>query len=278
MKKGCVIGNSHAAAVIEGWARLKPGETRFDLDFFAFPAISPAEIRLENGEMSASSMMSETLIARGVRNRVRLPDYDFLMVVGCGLNLMLSARGLRRHQRGDDGDARADWRERLFRAAPGIFPAPRSLVSEECLQTARDALTEATVAVRLAKQLHGATQVPIIVTPEPLPSSTILKAADKGRFMRKLRDGGEGRYARAALYDSIERALSNLPRAHLVRHPKMAIEDEAFTPAALGVDALRLFNLSSTFDADDYWHANGVYGEALLRSVLDKIGEISDRN
>lgn len=276
--KGCVIGNSHAAAVIEGWSRLKQSETAFAFDFFAFPAICPDEICVENGQMRASSRMTEALVALGVKNRIVLRDYDFLMIVGCGLNLMLSARGVRRHCRISESGAPATLRDRLFRLAPAVFPAPRSLISEDCLHAARDALTEASVAIMLARRLHEATEIPVILAPEPLPSATILNAPDKGRYMRRLQEAGEGPSVRASMYQGIRRALADLPRATLLRHPDAVIEDEMFTPAAFGVNAQRLFDLRSTFGEDDFWHANGDYGEVLMRSMLAKIGEISGRS
>lgn len=240
----------------------------YELDFFAFPGISMAELTFASGVVTAAPEKRNTLTKLGMKPEITLADYDFTVIIGCGLSIMLAARALRRHWQPDLAVARWRLRERLFRIAPRVFPPSRAIISENALDAAIDGAVGGTIAIELLNAVRQASDIPVILASAPLPSVRILNDPAAGLFLRMHTKTAEGDYIRRSLYQSLDRVIAGKGQTCTVRHPEVATQDALFTPERFGVDALRLFDLRSTFGKDELWHANGAYGALILAEIF----------
>ena len=167
--KGLVFGNSHVAAVLEGWRKARP----IDVDFFAVPWGGGPGIAIIDGRIfpSGADMKVQTNIKEARTDGLDLSPYDYIAF--CSLGLYAVRERFLRHVLRELSLAelkRADSHENLP-------------VSEALLEKAvRVAFSEipAVTALRGVRSLFDG---PIICAPTPLP---VVDRLDDAHPLRRL--------------------------------------------------------------------------------------------
>lgn len=265
MTRICLIGDSHAAALIEGCRGLNLSH---EIQVFAYPGMAVDHLATAEQSLSCLPEMAARLEALGMAPSVDLGNCDAVLLVGCGLSIQAATTILRRHEPPEIAAVPPQGRAFWFRRLPRLVPAPRALMSDACFSAALEGAIAATRAMALLALLRQVTAVPVMLVAEPFPSIDLLHADRKGHYLRRVIEAGEAPFARAAFHDALRRSLQRFENAHLVPQPPELTEAEIFTPRDLTADALRMFDLKSRFPGGEFWHANGRYGAVMIEASL----------
>lgn len=83
--RGCVIGNSHVAALKLGWQAVKADYPEIEIDFFAGPRQRLSKTFVRKGVLTTrDEIVAENLRLTGGSDRIDLRSYDFFCVSGGG--------------------------------------------------------------------------------------------------------------------------------------------------------------------------------------------------
>lgn len=131
----CVIGNSHAGAIKEGWDRIAADHPGVAMQFFAAARRGMEGLRLNEGRLVAGNaqLARDMALSSGGASEIDLAGHDLFLMVGLGLRV---------HPL--DGRLSLQVRDAILQALAGSF------------------------AFRLARMIRSATAAPMIVLPAPL--------------------------------------------------------------------------------------------------------------
>ena len=92
MKRVCVLGNSHLAAVKLGWNQRAAAHPDLHCDFFGAPKNGMAEVAFEDGLIvpQNEAVRAAFAMTSGGRESVQLRDYDCVVAVGLGFSMATS--------------------------------------------------------------------------------------------------------------------------------------------------------------------------------------------
>lgn len=257
MTRALLIGNSHAAMVIA--ALRARGGAGPSFDFLTQPGDGPEGVEIAGGEIRAVDPDLAAFLAKtGAPDRFALADYDFILILGCGLSFYQAMPLLRNAAVWGWPSAMGNTRRR---AKPGMH-----LISAECYAAGLRARMEETLAARLHHALAASCAGRIVIAPQPRPSARLLSPdAGNSMFRRATRDGDGERIA--AAFDAALAAV--FPDALILRQAEETVDRALFTHARFMEGATRLSAPGSTQDETDVLHANALYGEILIQSIED---------
>jgi hypothetical protein len=243
MKRICVIGDSHAAALRAGWGHLRTEFPDIDLTFFA------AMIQ----HMEAFRLGEEELIATtdDLRKRMKLTsdgktlvhnDYDAYLICGLGLKHALVMR-VHADLRGKTGIT-----ENYF---------------DVTLPAAVEDAVRGTLAMRILNMLQQITGAPILLIPQPAKADDDGVSPDiQSGTLENLRRG-------LAIFDAACTTLIEKRGASYLPQPRETFAKNGVTTKAAYATAPA--RLEVTKAGVDRSHMNGAYGAILLRAALRKI-------
>jgi len=259
--KVCVIGNSHVAALVSGFATIS-GESDCELDFYAIPGGHEPQLFIEHGRLRPHNpdALVQTTVTDAKVDGLDLGSFKAVVVSACGL---FAARNENivpdplAHPLGTV--CSVDWVESS--ATP--WPTGTQFVSTAVF----DAVVESYVlrhasmtTVRMLGKLFGGR---IILQPWPAPSRSL---QDNGSWFVNVGYGAGGKRAwrdfMRSQYRALKKATAELGSAFtLLPYPVAGPLDDGFMDPAL-------------CDTDP-WHGNSIYGGKVLRQIWDALGEMS---
>ncbi len=262
MNKGLVIGNSHAAMLIQSWRQDASRFAHMDLNFFTQPGTGPQGIEFDGTVMRAvDPELQEFLVKSYCRLEHDLNEYDFLVIIGCGPNINFVARSLLEHQVWN-------WPSNTNKTETANNPFERDqLISAECLHATLLDRYNKTLAVKLAKRLRKRSEKPIYIITQPLPSVRLAEQKYAGSGIRKLESLGNGPVAYQTFKSTLSKVLEPIKNLAIIFQPEETITRHIYTDLNFTVDAVKLFNLDKKQPKDDIAHANQHYGNLILNQL-----------
>lgn len=254
MKRLCVIGNSHLAAVKMGWDRVPEEERPAQIDFFASRSQTLAKTYVRDGALkSDDDFVLKSFQMTGGAPEIDLLRYDGFVVIGCGVHFKLLCR--------------------MFDAAtvhPHARPGAR-LASWPALRSGLDGQIAKTAALRLVERIRSASSAPVAFVPEPFFGKKVLTLGDSPPF-NFVYDAGLGATCVDMFEAACERAFA--PYAAFVRQPAETRQEAMFTDARYSFGAVGIRGMvglaKRVRKVEDFSHKNAEYGETVIRGLLPR--------
>jgi hypothetical protein len=252
MKRVCVIGNSHIAALKLGWDVIEYGYPQIDLTFFGSPRKNLRDLRVENGALVAGS--EKTLkhlqsTSKG-QSEIIAEKFDVFLIVAMDF-------GVRRLE-----DVYRHYRSEEHKNMKGT----KHYVSNACFSLAAKGLLRATLAFEIASKLKQLTDNPVMFVPQPFPSADI---SGDALWEDMIHYGDDVLLARTFRKIASELSANGEP---VIQQPEGTKSGEMFTRPELSKGSRRLtMNFDVEHPDDDYWHMNHDYGAAVLRNAIRSI-------
>jgi len=260
-----VLGNSHLAALADGW-RAQPGRwPGVELRFVGAHGERLLETELRDGTLRPASAAAAQDFARlGGGEGVALAGYDGIIIAGAMVALASAA---------------ALWREMRWVGLPSLAAEPDlatmapALVSRQAAQAALVARLSARLGLRLAARLRAGCDLPIWIASQPRVSETILDrprpATRAHAEALRLGDGA----ALSAWFDTAATIAARQAGAAFVPQPPATITRDILTARRFTRGATRLAARPGLAQpGDDILHANGAWGAQMLDAVLGAAG------
>jgi hypothetical protein len=254
-----VIGNSHAACVIEAWRLRRDRETAegdLQLDFLARAGSIVDEVGVDGERLFALTPEGKAFQHRlGQRDSFALAEYDAIAVIGQELSIfhLVGIVG-RTHVLGWDYGNRRD------------FPVITRAALRDALSDAIDDSGAATVLRRLGP-VAAARGIGLLAVTQPFPARAILEDA-RGAGIAMIIRAGIGGLCRE-MYETVAAARMSALGAGFVPQPPQSVVDDILTDRAFTAGAKRLVDLTKSQPKGDVLHANAAYGA----SVIDLIAK-----
>ncbi|MEN9408891.1 MAG: hypothetical protein RL216_865 [Pseudomonadota bacterium] len=252
-----VLGDSHAACLIEAW-REGGWDGAHALAFFARPAGRPFGHVIAGGRITAGSgAFAQFLAGLGQAAAHDLAAQDAVVIVGCGVSLFPLVRVLNVYRV-------LGWTDR--RVAEDV-PA----LTESVLRVALAEALDASVAARLVAELRGDPAMagkPIHLLPQPFPSERLMTAGGAtGAGVRNLVQRGLGTAMGDVFLEEVERFAARTGMELHVQPPE-TVRRGCLTAEPFIQGARRLVNLAVAQRKEDILHANAAYGRLMLQQLL----------
>lgn len=252
--KLCLIGNSHLAAFRMGWNGLAAEAAGVEATFFGARGGELAHLRNRNGVLtSPEGMVRDQLrFTSGGEEAIHLDRYDAFVLVGIGLGLAAMLRVAAQHRTvGTVGKARF-----------------QHLVSDAVFDIGARAIVEESISQRIAGWIREVSDKPIIGATLPMPCPGALTArTDFWTDAELLAARLEPVWLASKAFMERRRAMTILDQPEETRHGRW------WTKASYGRGSVRLKEgFDERHDENEYFHMNGAYGEAFLRTVLPRFG------
>lgn len=252
----CAIGNSHLAAVRQGWDLLEPVRPGMSVEFFGSHAETLEGLDFQDGRsVIGDPVISETFAKLGMRGSFHVEEFDAFVLVALQVSMFRAmSNGLTVQSFPSYGTSRAK---------------TRTLVSEPLYHQLVTDRLQNTLAFRMAKRLRRWTNAPIHVIPQPNPSSEILNLPEKHRHYRDAIRSGDAEPIAEIFRQACDRAFDGLADVH--RQPEQTVTLGACTNLAHTQGSVRLAHTADAHPAADVLHANAAFGKLAFGRVLDQM-------
>ena len=242
MRRICVIGDSHVAALKLGWEALRAELPGLELDFYAAPKPHMGGFAVEDGKLVATTATLRKFLEHTAQGRFSIDgSYALYLVCGIGAGIETVVPAVKTLLAGAFKTGGEDLDDQLRRAFARIL---------------RDA--EASVFLEKVRMI---TEAPIAFIAKPFASA--------GALARMLKAAGEDRRVVDLYEQAFERVLRKRSRAHFLSQPVETLGD---SPLATAEQFFRQPARIAVQDAQgDGHHANGEYGAIVLRSALSRM-------
>lgn len=254
-----VLGNSHLAALRDGWESLRAAHPDVTLDFYGAAQrdlrpldVTPAGIEPRKAEARASFRQTS-----GGPERIAFAGLGAVVIVGLAFGFRQALEIYPGH---------GTWR---------LSPAPdRVMLPEDVFRAALAARLGATLAAETARAIHAAGGPPVFLMPQPnyadafpeAPSSPAQGPDQTALRIATSAGDGPGLEAlwRAAAADAAAGA-----GAHLLAIPPTMLTRGCLMEAVWSIGSRPLHTAQGpAHRADDHWHMNAAYGRAVLEHHL----------
>lgn len=248
MKRVCVVGSSHIAALKSGIdALLSPPP--FAADFFGVPGAAIRLTRIEDGWLVPTKprVARSFRLVSGVGERIELGAYDAFVVCGyAGVNVT--------------AEVRAGCRTLAMEADEA------TLVSEDLYLRAANERLLAQQGVQLARMLRAAREVPVMIAQKPF-----LAEFSRTQSPRRAEVARSADHAEMVRLHAL--ACAGLERLHLrfLPQPPDTIARPFYTLNAFSAGSCKLVD-GSEHDGSDFNHMNAAYGARVLRQIAAELG------
>ncbi len=245
MRRICVIGDSHVAALKLGWETLRMEHSGLQLDFYAAPKPHMGAFAAEDAKLVATSATLKKFLEHTAEGRFTIDgSYALYLVCGIGAGIEAAAPAVKRLVR---------------RNAPQGGKISDDLLRRGMARQMRD--NEACVFL---EKLRSITEAPIGLIARPFKST--------GKFAAQLRAKGEEQRVADFYADCFEHVIRKRARARFLSQPvetlgegPLSTADRFFRrPARIAVQGAE----------NDGSHANGEYGAIVLRSALVRMSQV----
>lgn len=242
MRRICVIGDSHSAALKLGWETIRAGLADLQIDFYAAPKPHMGAFAVEDGKLVATTSALRKFLEQTSAGRSSIDgSYSLYLVCGIGAGLEAVANGVKLL---------------MQRAAQ-----KKEKISDDELKRCLIRQMRDVEACIFLEKLRGITEAPIGLIARPLRSD--------GGFAAMLRAKGEERRVADLYADCFGRLVRKQSRARFLPQPAETLGDGPLSTAAHFFR--RPARIAVQGADDDGSHANGEYGAIVLRSALDRM-------
>lgn len=245
MRRICVIGDSHSAALKLGWEAIRAGLPGIELDFYAARKPHMGAFAAEDGKLVATSSALRKYLEQTADGRFSIDgSYALYLVCGIGAGLEAVAPGVKRLMK---------------RAA-----LKGEKISDDQLKRALIRQMRDLEACVFLEKLRGITEAPIGLIARPLRSD--------GNFAALLRAKGEEQRVAELYADCFDRLVAKRSRARFLPQPAETLGESPLSTAEHFFH--RPARIAVQGADDDGSHANGEYGAIVLRSALIRMGAL----
>lgn len=253
VKRICVIGDSHAAALKTGWDMIEADFPGVELIFFAAMAQHMEAIELAGRDLIATTDDLRTRWERTSAGRIAIDGtYDAYLLCGLGLKFQAAIQTLKALQtRARNGEIPKSEREQVFTAQ-----------LEEDLRS--------TLAIRIADLLRQITDAAILFVPQPLP------AEGGEESVKPSSEGVERKRLMLARFEEIcDRLAREKKASFLAQQKETRTEDLLATRAGYALNPSRLASKKMGADRS---YMDGEFGAIVLRDALPVASDAPNRN
>jgi hypothetical protein len=242
MTQICIVGNSHAAALRQGWKSIAGDFPGVTLTFFAAPRHLLREVAFGDGVIAPvnEDLANFFRITSGGKSEIRISEYDRVIIAGAGIGVVRFSEVYRTH--------------RPFQ----MISDDTTPISESCLLASAHGFLASTPGFRIARMIG--TSVGFI--PEPIPAPGL---AETDRWRPIWSDARIRRSANSVFRKALDEAAAKLDST-ILHQPEETVGDE-FTQAHFSRDSM-VFTLKRKHRQDDFSHMNGDYGATVLQRLL----------
>lgn len=251
--KGCIVGNSHLAALKLGWKEIAHDFPKIELDFFGSHRDSMMRTEVRDGRLVAlDAGVRSKLQMTGGAPEIELARYDFFAIVGMGFGLHPALAIFESH------------------AIPSFQAGDRQVISEAAFADAMSDSLRGSTAGHIYWLLYTETSAPILIIPQPLNAEGILSSVRRGVIYKKINRLGIEKqisdiYASASLA-----ALSG--HTDIIYQPPETVTSHIFTKDIYSDGSVRLNQaLDRQHSEADHAHMNARYGQVMLREMIARI-------
>jgi hypothetical protein len=249
--KICVLGNSHVGSFKLGWDAVKSAHKNVQLDFFASPGASLAEIEIIDGRVvTESAKVLRSFQKTGGADSFKLADYDAFVLVGLRSGFKWAVRNFRKlrptmiAEEGDQVISNALFGEML-----------RMFFAE-------------TPQSRVLEIIRTHVKVPIFCLPDPLISRDVVDSED-GAFYKRIIGHNAGEVFGAIYRREYDRCFAS--RAKVLFQPEETIVDGFFSEPRFSAGSVRLASMTREHDESDHDHMNADFGRLIVNAMLREV-------
>lgn len=263
--RACIVGDSHAAMLVGGHARLAPKD--LEITVFAEAGKGPQEFSFEGSVLSAQGRkLKRTLDRMGTPHRLDMSSFDLLILVSrtaTPFTILDILKGYRV----------SDWistRESAFRRKivdPDIALPDERLVTKAAVQTTLTAMIKANDTFRFCEQVRNFSRAPIFIVPSPLPAEHTLKHRPRFFGLKRALTREDGDELRDCVQQSHFAAFQELDDVTIITQPEETIVHGCLTKAEFGRDSVRLAS-TQQHEETDILHAGPKMGALILQDIL----------
>lgn len=271
--KLCIAGNSHIGML----RAALPDALQPDVTFFATAEGKFGQTELHGSELVETSLKRRAVLADyGLPERVDLGSFDAVIFAGA-VGGMVAALHLTAATYVSDWplgqtamiEARAP--AKATAQAPARAPLHHPLLSGRAVEAALEVMLRQRQAHRLASALRAASDVAILIVPEPLLGAHVTeKKTPAGLRARQVKKHREGRALMASVRAARARAYGQIGGLQIIEQPEHTIEAGFLTKPAFTRGALRLDG-ARTHGTDDVMHGNAALGALLFQRITDTL-------
>ncbi|WP_121061191.1 hypothetical protein [Chachezhania antarctica] len=267
-----LLGNSHAGMLIQAVESAAP--EGLELSCLVQTGPGPDRLRREGTRLVAEDPdLIRFLDRAGLARELDLAACDTVVMVGMTLAIRFAALLMRPHTiagwpSAETVSAQLDARRR---------PADLTPISRPAALAALAARAEDMALHRLIALVREASDLPILIVPQPHPSADALDSTGEGTAsLQHLHSRGDGPALAQLLDEALTRYAGQFDRVHLVPRPLDTIRDGFLTDAAFMRGSQRLLG-DGEHVAHDVFHANAEYGRQQLSLLTGEMTKVLSR-
>jgi hypothetical protein len=252
--RGCVLGNSHIAALRIGWDQIGGDFPDVKLDFYGSPRERLRHTTVENGKLVATAEnVADDLAKTGGSDKIDLSLYDFFCIVGCGANSRIVLRMQAHH------------------VTYGYKLADEMYISEAYLRDCYETHLRGTASKHLAEKLSGATNARVFVVPDPHLANDDGPDRFKGRdFVAAAQRRKSLEFSDKVFSDTFTKVFSG---ANVVFQDPETLDGPLMTNKVYSRGGLALEHVGLGGEEEearaDIVHVNAEYGKKFWRNFFD---------
>jgi hypothetical protein len=267
--KLCIIGNSHAGMLVHA-ARDGAAEG-LELTYMARQGRGPEGLRLRGNSLRAMRPETRRALARlNMPDRVRIDAFDAFVVVAMTATVFSLAPLIGSH-------AIYTWpsTRRVIQAKPEDETSvlERPFLSEPALVASLKQAIEDNIAHSVVQKLRRASEVPIILVPQPCPSEHVLADTSRQSGIKQLVRSGDAPSAMRALETAHGQVFGEVAGLTRLAQPAETITQHCLTKLAYTRGAGRL-NVDGSQPQDDILHANAIYGALVFQQLRESLKDV----
>lgn len=268
----CLVGNSHIGAYKRALNTLERELGDVAITMFGAPGSMFSDLRVEGGEIVTDEEdTAESLERTGGSRRIRLADFDAVVVIGGSVRLGVAASLLRSYRppflnpRLDAAD-RVETDRKFKRQLKEFYAGiPSVLVSDRLFDEILQSAVGQANANQLLHDLAGVGAVSLGHVVTPFPSSLFLEARGKHALSR-ICQLGIGPLFADRYWQAVGRSLPGSVR--VVRPPEDVLVDSLLTERSYSDGSLALGDEDGEHGEEDFLHMNESYGRIMLPRVV----------
>ncbi|HEY0293123.1 MAG TPA: hypothetical protein VGC51_12465 [Hansschlegelia sp.] len=256
MKRICLIGDSHIAALRLGWQRIRARYPHVEIDFFGGAGSKMKKLRSDKrGALvpASEALRQDILLTSGGLDRIVLADYDAFALVGMGFGLIRLFH-LSKFQRTIDMIATVQ---------------PPHLISNEVFQRACMTSLRNCRAVQIAREIRTQSKRPIVLIRQPYYSQEVLRERDRSVW-------NDAAVAGPKLEAEMERFIAVLEQKRGIKvapYPEETRVERYFTAPAYASGSIRMLaGFDTLHEVGEYRHMNPLFGERVMELLLPTFG------
>lgn len=257
MKRICVIGNSHIAAIKQAWDELAPDHPGLKMSFFASGGMRLKDLKADDGKLAPSTQyLTERFYSDTGEKAIDPSQYDVFILVALGYGLT--------HIIFTALDYRADSMN------TGLSPY-KHLVSDACFKEAATDKLDGMAVTSVLRELRSLTDKPVILLAQPLPSARKLYRCKTGQFKDIVNYGDK----LMDIWLEYGRKLSKDYRIKIVYQHPVTVKERFFTRGKFsgGVHlSEKLDDYSRPAPPADMHHMNTNFGKLMIKSAMRHMG------